>query len=255
MCLITFHIAQYPTYKLVLAANRDEVYARPTEAAHFWENQSTLLAGKDLEANGTWLGITKAGKIAAITNCHDGEFEEASHTKKKSRGKIVTNYLDSSLSPEDFLNELTAEKNAYLPFNVLLGTVDQLFHFNSREQNFTPLMPGTHSISNATLNTPWPKVSRTKEQINKLASEKDAYMESLFQMMMDETPAPDDQLPNTPLPLDLNRKVSAPFIKTDEFGTRCTTLILVDQENNVTFVERTYDDTQNYVDRTFEFTI
>ena len=255
MCLITFRIAQHPTYKLVLAANRDEAYARPTEAANFWKSQPTLLAGKDLEANGTWLGITKEGKIAAITNCHDGDFEEAIPAKKKSRGKIVTDYLASPLSPEDFLNELIEEKDAYLPFNVLLGTVDQLFHFNSLEQSFTPLKPGTHSISNATLNTPWPKVRRTKEQINKLASEKDAYMESLFQMMMDETPAPDDQLPNTPLPLDLNRKVSAPFIKTDEFGTRCTTLILVDQENNVTFVERTYDHTQNYVDRTFEFTI
>lgn len=253
MCLITFHIAQHPTYKLVLAANRDEAYDRPTKSAQFWETYPGLLAGKDLEANGTWLGITRDGKLAAITNCHDGEFFEAATPPKKSRGKIVMDYLTSNQTPEQYLEILKQNKMEYQPFNILLGTVDNLYHFNSRDQNSSQLPAGIHSVSNAALNTPWSKVVNTKRQLEQFSQEGKLYTEQLMQMMMDSTPAPDEELPNVPLPLEMRRKTSATFIQSETFGTRCTTILLVDWNNQVTFTERNYRSDGTYADKRFEF--
>lgn len=260
MCLITFRIAAHPTYKLVLAANRDEAYNRPTADAHFWPTYPSLLAGQDLEANGTWMGMTKSGKIAAITNCHDqaGNVDEQTYTAdsaKKSRGKIVTDYLTSDWTPEAYLEHLVAEKHAYQPFNILLGDINQLYHFNSREAAFSLLTKGTHSVSNATLNTPWPKVRKTKQTLDALLTEESLFLEDLFQMMHDATPAKDEELPSSPLPLELKRQVSANFIQTKDFGTRSTTVLLVDHQNNVTFVERIYQNGQYDREQVFTFEV
>lgn len=261
MCLITFRIANHPKYKLILAANRDEAYARPTEMASFWSEHPQLLAGKDLEANGTWLGITKDGRIAAITNCHEGtdKVEQITYTAdspKKSRGKIITDYLLSKKQPEIYLHELIKEKHAYQPFNILLGNADALYHFNSQEESFVQLHKGTHSISNASLDIPWPKVRKTKKQIDRILKGEDHYIESLFEMMMDQIPARDDELQYAAaLPLDLRRKTSAPFIKTEGFGTRSTTLLLVDYDDQVTFLERTYKKNDTSSDQMFHFKI
>lgn len=254
MCLITFRLASHPEYKLILAANRDESYERPTAPADFWQEYPTLLAGKDLEANGTWLGITKNGKIAVITNCHDAETINID-PQKRSRGKIITDYLASERTATHYLNQLIEQKNQYLPFNVLLGDVDKLYHFNSQDQSYTLLKKGTHSLSNATINTPWPKVTNTKKQIDHIFQASNDYIEKLFQMMMDQTPAPDQQLPDAPFPIETLRKISANFIDTEDFGTKSTTLLLVDHKNKVTFIERTYDLNQSSHDRSYQFQI
>lgn len=255
MCLITLQTASHPIYKIVLAANRDERYDRPTESATFWKDFPDLLAGRDLEAKGTWLGITKKGKIAAITNCYNGESISSNAHLKLSRGKIATDYLTTEVSPTKFLNNLLAKKKDYQPFNVLLGDIDSLYHFNSLEDSYSALLKGTNSVSNATLNTPWPKVTKTKREIEKILELSNDHIEELFQMMMDQSVAPDEQLLNIPLDIEERKKRSANFIVTEKFGTTITTLLLVDYDNNVTFIERTYSQNQIYEDLTFQFQI
>lgn len=252
MCLITFSLSSHPTYKLVLAANRDELYKRPTAPANFWPEYPDLLAGKDLQANGTWLGITKKGKIAAITNCYD-EGTLPSDTQKHSRGKIVIDYLTSEKTAVQYLDQLIIKKDQYLPFNVLLGDIDEIYHFNSQNQLYTLLQKGTHSLSNATINTPWPKVINTKTKMNRIMNTPNHYINQLFQMMMDQTPASDQQLPDASFPIEIKRKVSTNFIDTEDFGTRSTTLILVDHNHMVTFIERTYDSKYNSHDNSYHF--
>lgn len=254
MCLITFHYGQHERYKLILAANRDEAYNRSSAAADFWSSHPDLLAGKDLEASGTWFGITKDGKIAAITNCHGEEFAEPA-TDKQSRGHILTDYLTQNDSAENFIQALTKKKDAYQPFNVLLGSVDTLYHFNSLDTDFTALTKGTHSLSNATLNTPWPKVEKTRETLDIIIQSEKDYLNDLFAMMMDKTPAPDHKIPDAPLPLAIRRKASANFIETETFGTKSTTVLLVDWDNHVTYVERTYLIDEQFEDRTYRFQI
>lgn len=254
MCLITFRYGQHERYKLILAANRDEAYNRASVGADFWPSHPYLLAGKDLEANGTWLGITKDGKIAAITNCHGEEFTEPA-VDKLSRGHILTDYLTQNKSADIFIQELIKTKDHYQPFNVLLGTCDALYHFNSQDEVFTALPKGTHSLSNATLNTPWPKVKNTRKTLDLIIQSEEDYLSELFKMMMDKTPAPDNEIPDAPLPLTIRRKASANFIETEQFGTKSTTLLLVDWDNNVTYVERTYLPDEPFKDRTFNFQI
>ncbi|UJF15787.1 NRDE family protein [Jeotgalibaca sp. MA1X17-3] len=254
MCLITFHLSSHPTYKLILAANRDELYERPTAPANFWKEFPDLLAGKDLQAKGTWLGITKTGKIAAITNCYDAETLNST-TQKNSRGKIIIDYLTSKKTATQYLEQLITKKNQYLPFNVLLGDINKFYHFNSQNQSYTLLPKGTHSLSNATINTPWLKVTNTKEKLNMIIDTSNHYADQLFQMMMNQTPAPDQQLPDISLPIAIKRKVSANFIDTENFGTRSTTLILVDHNNMVTFIERTYDSKNNSQDHSYHFQV
>lgn len=254
MCLITFRYGHHDRYKLILAANRDEAYNRASAGANYWPSHSDLLAGRDLEANGTWFGITKDGKIAAITNCHGEEFVEPT-ADKQSRGHILTDYLTQDGSAEIFIQNLILNKDHYQPFNVLLGSVDTLYHFNSRDTDFTALTKGTHSLSNATLNTPWPKVKKTRETLDTIIQSEKDYLVDLFAMMMDKTPASDNEIPEAPLPLAIRRKASANFIETEHFGTKSTTVLLVDWDNNVTYVERTYLADDKSEDRTFHFQI
>lgn len=258
MCLLTFRIAQHPQYKLVLAANRDEKYARPAAAAHFWDTPSGLLAGKDLEANGTWLGISRQGKLAALTNCHDLPdeppeqlYEKPSH--KRSRGELVINYFRQQEGPADYIAGIRAAREEYEPFNLLIGTVEHLYHYNSRDDSLQLVSPGTHSLSNATLDTPWPKVRRTRERLDEILQSEQEYIEELFLMMRDQTPAPDEELPTVPLSLEQKRAVTAPFIVTEEFGTRNTTLLLVSHTNEVLFIERTYSTSGKFHDQQYCF--
>lgn len=258
MCLLTFRLAQHPDYKLVLAANRDEKYLRPAQAAHFWDDPKGLLAGKDLEANGTWLGIDRNGKIAALTNClqlPDDPPEELHDraSNKRSRGELVIGYFRSGRSPVEFIKQMQASREEYEAFNLLFGTVDQIYHYNSREDDLQLISPGTHSLSNASLDTPWPKTRKTLAKLDAILEEETDYIDELFQMMQDQTPAPDSELPPSPLPLAEKRAVTAPFIVTDHFGTRNTTILLVSKTNEVHFIERTYFSSKESRDEHFHF--
>ena len=162
MCIISFHLKQHPAYKLILIANRDEFYGRPTAKAHYWEDAPFLLAGRDLQAMGTWMGITKTGRLAALTNYRD---PKATIDHPKSRGKIVSNYLTSTIAPKNYLHSLKEEAHRYNGFNLLVGSVDDLYFYNKAENTIQSLKPGTYSVSNASLNTPWPKVIKAKHTL------------------------------------------------------------------------------------------
>lgn len=238
MCLISMQLSQHTSYKLILVANRDEQYDRPSLPAHFWLDHPNILAGKDLSENGTWLGITKQGRIAAVTNSYLTTTQESD--QKMSRGNLVMDYLTGSMGPNEYLEQVRQQRSDYNGFNLIVGSTDSLHHYNNILDEHSVLQTGNHAVSNATLDTPWPKVTRTKAAIAELTSSSPLDEETIFRIMADRMPPPDDQLPDLPLALPILRAVSANFIQTERYGTRSTTLILIDHSDQVTFVERSY---------------
>lgn len=251
MCLINFQFQSHPKYKLIVAANRDEFYGRPTAAAHFWEEKPEILAGRDMLQMGTWLGITKSGRFAALTNFRDPSEMDP---KKFSRGMIVRNFLAGTQSPEDFLKSLNNED--YTGFNVLVGDTHQLFYYNNLQGKITEVPPGTHGLSNHYLNTPWPKVIKGRQSLETYVSTvEEVQLDSLFRILSDAEQAPDQELPETGVGLDFERKLSSIFIKTPDYGTRSATVVLIDHDNHVTFAERTYEKGEFKEQKTFEFAV
>lgn len=253
MCIITFHYNDHVNYRLIVCANRDEFYDRPTAQAHFWEDKRDVLAGRDLEAMGTWLGMTKSGRFAALTNYRDPkEF----HKKRRSRGHIVANFLSSNDDPQSYLEEIQREKDEYNGFNVLCGTMHSLYYYSNRNDDIMRIPPGTHSISNHLINTPWPKVVRAKQMLKNYVSRvSEVKVEELFYQLKNNELAPDEQLPNTGIDRTLEKQLSPIFIQTDGYGTRSSTVILVTHDGEVTFVERTYQNGIFHDERTFQFNI
>ena len=253
MCLLSFHLKDHPTYKFIFTANRDEAYSRPTKEAHFWDDHPYLLGGRDLEAMGTWLGITKSGRFAALTNYR--EFPNQS-TNKISRGNIVTSFLTSNMTPTEFLNDIDNHKDQYDGFNVVVGSVNELYYYSNRQQKMTPIKSGTHALSNAFLNTEWPKTVLLKNNLKQhVENNEQSDIEGLLTMMNDSTIAADELLPNTGVGLPLERILSPIFIQSENYGTKSTTVILVTHDNEVTFVERTYEKGQFLKDNQFKFTL
>ena len=251
MCLINFQFHDHPNYKLIVVANRDEFYDRKTEPAHFWEDAPNLLAGRDLLGLGTWLGITKEGKFAALTN-YRNPFEVA--VGKTSRGEIVQKYLAGSLSAEEYLKSLDRNKEMYSGFNLILGNPEKLYYYNNIEGDITGIDPGTHGLSNKFLNTAWPKVIKGRESLKAYSlKKKEVQLDELFAIMTDAEIALDEDLPNTGIDIELERSLSALFIKIPNYGTRCSTIVLVDHTNQVTFAERTYMKGEFSSDKRFSF--
>lgn len=223
---------------MIVAANRDEFYNRPTAPAHFWEDEPHILAGRDLSQMGTWLGITKEGRFAALTNYRDPAHMGAGEV---SRGAIVHNYLAGNTASEQFLTSLHAERENYTGFNLLVGNPDELFYYNNIQGDIQKVSAGTHGLSNHLLNTPWPKITKGKKSLNNYVMSQDKVeLNSLFTILMDDQIAPDETLPETGVGLDLERKLSPLFIKTADYGTRSSAIVLVDRNNQITFAERTY---------------
>lgn len=239
MCLINFHIHEHPTYKLIIAANRDEFYERPTAQAHFWDDNNTILAGRDLRQMGTWLGVSKQGRFAALTNIRDPKQNESN---KRSRGEIVSNYLTSSLSPIEYLEQLHTQHDQYNGFNVLVGNQEHLYYYNNLNMQMTRIPNGTHGVSNHLLNTPWPKVTQGKVLLHQyVSSQKTIRINDLFEILGNQHKAEDLNLPQTGVGIELERELSPLFIKTETYGTRSSTVVLIDKDDQVTFAERTYD--------------
>ncbi|MFS0574011.1 NRDE family protein [Sporosarcina sp. 179-K 3D1 HS] len=253
MCLINFHFQDHPIYHLIVAANRDEFYERPTAPAHFWEDKPNLLAGRDLSQHGTWLGVTKDGRFAALTNFRDVNQKT---NDVRSRGEIVTDFLDSDVTASEFLQALQQKREEYAGFNVIVGTPDELLYYSNIQNEVATISPGTHGLSNHFLDTPWPKVVRGKAGVQEVATQNCAIQpDILFDVLANAEPFPDEQLPNTGVGEELERVLSSLFIQSEGYGTRSSTVLLVDHENNVTFVERTYQDGHFIEDRTFTFQI
>lgn len=251
MCLINFQYKEHPKYKLIVAANRDEFYGRPTQQAHFWEDEPSILAGRDLQQGGTWLGITKTGRFAALTNFRDPSKPEAG---KISRGALVRDFLAGTSSPPDFLAELSPSD--YTGFNLLIGDSSGLFYYNNLQSETSEISPGTYGLSNHFLDTPWPKVVKGKKYLSEyLSSHEEIELDALFTILANSEQANDAELPHTGIGLDFERKLSAMFIKTPDYGTRSASVVLIDYDDNIIFAERTYEKGERSGEQVFKFKI
>ncbi len=237
MCLITFSYKQHPRYQLIFAANRDEKYDRPTREAQFWDENPEILAGKDLQAGGTWMGITKSGTWGAITNFRNPSIRR---DDPPSRGHLVLDYLKNGEQPVTYLQNLHPKADQYMGFNLLVGSPNQLGYYSNQQNEIQLLDSGLYGLSNHLLDTSWPKVERAKDRLSELIQNNSIAEETLFALLADDHEAPEDQLPSTGIPLEIERKVSPVFIKGEDYGTRCSTVLLVDVEGQVTYVERRF---------------
>jgi uncharacterized protein with NRDE domain len=204
-------------WPLWVAANRDEFRARPAAPAAWWPEG--VLAGRDLTAGGTWLGVTRAGRFAALTNFRD---PKAPITGARSRGALPVGFLVGEVGPRAYLERVREERDQYGGFNLLVGTPDALFWYGSRPDRLEPVAPGAHALSNADLDTPWPKVRRLAERVQTAEAD-----EALLEALVDRELAPDDALPDTGVGLAVERALSAAFIDLPDadYGTRCTTVL------------------------------
>jgi uncharacterized protein with NRDE domain len=237
MCLIFTAAEAHPQFKLIIAANRDEFYDRPSGAASFWPEAPQLLAGRDLRAGGTWLGITKTGRIAALTNYRD---PDANKTAAPSRGHLVSDFLLSEMEPVRYLERISSDANRYNGFNLLVGQGPNLYCFSSRTGIIQTLEPGIHGLSNQLLDTPWPKVEKGKRALAAILAGADVHPDDLLRILDDRTPAPDGSLPDTGVGLEMERMLSPVFVSSPDYGTRSSTVILLDQTNRVLFAERSF---------------
>jgi uncharacterized protein with NRDE domain len=239
MCLLVAAYRLHPEFPLIVAANRDEFFHRPTAPAHYWDNDSGILAGRDLEHGGTWMGVSKTGRFAALTNVRD---PKAFRADAKSRGLIVSNFLASKKTPAEFLMRLASECGDYNGFNLILGGEKPLFYFNSVTKKTIALAPGIYGLSNDQLDTPWPKVTRAKVGLaQSLSKESTALETTLFDLLRDNTKAADSELPDTGVGIEKERWLSPIFIRAKEYGTRCSTLLLTRRDGEVQYIERTFD--------------
>lgn len=238
MCLILFAYNMHPSYRLILAANRDEFYDRPSMPADFWTKHPQVLAGLDLKEKGTWLGVNKEGKFAAITNYRDPLSWKAD---APSRGKLVSRFLTGHSGAEEYLKKISAEAPKYNGFNLLLGDADGLFVYSNRGEA-QKLSAGIYGLSNRLLDTPWPKVKRGKKLLKATLTQKgDELEEALFVLLADRHVPPDSRLPETGVNLEWERILSPMFITSPVYGTRSSTILLIGKNKRVKFVEKVYN--------------
>jgi len=253
MCLIVIAWQVHPAFPLVVAANRDEWRDRPAEPAHFWPDHPELLAGRDLKAGGTWMGITKSGRFAAVTNFRDPSDRR---NKGPSRGALVSDFLLGVGPPETFLGELAPRASQYDGFNLIVGDRDALFYFGSRQADahaITAIAPGIHGLSNHVLDEPWPKVGRARAAMIAAAADAEP-APRLFAMLSDTVGAPDEDLPDTGVGLEMERFLAPPLIIGPAYGTRASTVLTVAIDGRAALEERTLDASGHPTEtRTFTF--
>lgn len=238
MCLILFAWKMHQNFPLVLAANRDEFYERPSAPADFWDDAPDLLAGRDLRDGGTWLGITRGGRVAALTNYRD---PASLKIRAPSRGMLVSDYLRGRENPGAYLGRIAPEADRFNGFNLLVGDPDELFCFSNRGAREL-LQPGIYGLSNRLLDTPWPKVVQGKRVLKALLQgEKGLPPEALFALLADRTRSPEGRLPDTGVGLEWERLLSPLFIESPAYGTRSSTVLLIDRNGSVTFIERVFN--------------
>jgi Uncharacterized conserved protein len=239
MCLIVFAYNAHPSYRLILAANRDEFYDRPSSPADFWEDAPQILAGKDLKEGGTWLGITREGKFAAITNYRD---PASWKNNAPSRGKLVSRYISGNQNANNYLENIPRQTDKYNGFNLILGDRSNLFTFSNRGGEKQKLNAGIYGLSNHLLDTPWPKVVRGRKALKAALDKKGNNLEdALFTLLADRHISPDNKLPATGVDLDWERVLSSIFITSPNYGTRSSTILLIGKNKHVKFIEKVFD--------------
>lgn len=255
MCLILFSYKTHPRYKLIVTANRDEFYERPTSIANFWEDNRNIIAGRDLEAKGTWMGMNKkTGNLSMLTN-----YRDLANIKvdAPSRGALVSDFLTHDLSVEDYYLDKGKSLADHNGFNLVYGQADNLYYTSNEFKGGLKTIPdGIYGLSNHLLNTSWPKVNKGKLKLAAITERRNFEVEHLFEAMYDDERAPDANLPDTGIGLDKERMLSSMFIKSSTYGTRCTTVILVDNNDKVLFAERTYNtSTFDYTTQYYKFKV
>ena len=220
-----------------MAGNRDEFYARPASPAAFWPDHPLVFAGRDLEKGGTWLGVTRQGRFAALTNIRD---PAAKKNNPKSRGHLVSGFLFGNQEPEDYLARVATEAHEYDDFNLIVAHRSVSASLNSRERTTTRLAPGIYGLSNHLLDTPWPKVLRAKAAFAALLGSSHLDTGQFLPLLADETPAPDGDLPHTGVSMEWERTLSPVFIAAPGYGTRASTVLLVHRNGSIHFHERSF---------------
>jgi uncharacterized protein with NRDE domain len=224
----------HPDYKLMLVANRDEYYKRPSTPLHKWNEG--FFAGKDLKEGGTWLGFHPSGRFAALTNFRDYENERDT---ARSRGELVSGFLDSDLSPIEYLQEIESKKHLYNGFNLIVAERDTMCVFSNYKEGIDTVGAGLHAISNSFLDTPWPKVISAKADFRRFLLQNHRDVDSYLGLLQSKTLAPDSLLPETGLPFHLEKAVSSQFIHVDDYyGTVNTTVVLWKHDGEVIMKER-----------------
>jgi uncharacterized protein with NRDE domain len=238
MCLALIAFALHPRYRIVIAANRDEYHARPAAPAAWWDEG--FLAGRDLKEGGTWLGIDRRGRFALLTNVRDPSRHDAN---APTRGNLVPRFLLDRAPPPVALASLVAGGARHNGFNLVAGNASELHWGSNRAASPAGLAPGIHGLSNHLLDTPWPKVERTKAALARWCREGvDADdLAPVFALLRDTRQAPDEALPSTGIPRERERLLSSPFIVSATYGTRCTTVVTVGHDGVVRLVERSFD--------------
>ena len=237
MCILFTAINQHPDYPLIICANRDEYYSRPTQAASFWSDNPSIFAGRDLQAGGTWLGINLQGQFAALTNIRTGTSEP---DKKKSRGELVV----KALQQNETVNQqwLIEHRFDYNPFNLIFGPLDALQCFNSRNSQLKALSTGFHAISNGDLDDTWPKMAHGLKQLKTTIGQSRAIStDNLLSILQDQSKAPQALLPDTGIDIAIETLLSSIFITSETYGTRSSAVILCDNNRNIQFYEAEYD--------------
>tara|TARA_R110001599_G_scaffold353459_1_gene592706 strand:- start:419476 stop:420252 length:777 start_codon:yes stop_codon:yes gene_type:complete len=242
MCLLIFSHRVNSRYPLVLAANRDEFHARPTAAATFWPEHPQLLAGRDLEQGGTWMGLTRKGRFAAITNCRD---PARTAPAPRSRGELPLGFLTGSQDPASYLADLIPIAQQYAGFNLLVGTAEKLWYLtnspSAKQCEPALLAPGLYGLSNAQLDTPWPKVVLGKQRLQTLLGSDVLGHDELAAVVADRALADSSVLHQLGLTDDMAQVLSSQFITTASYGTRSCTTLWQDRAGQASWRESTFD--------------
>jgi uncharacterized protein with NRDE domain len=239
MCLILFAWQTHPRYSLVVAANRDEFHQRPSAAAHFWPDEPEILAGRDLQAGGTWLGVTRSGRFAAITNYREPAAPEL--PLERSRGHLVRDYLAGEKEPLDHARELAGKRFSYRGYNLLLGSPGALVYVSNRYEDVTGVAAGVHGLSNHLLDTDWPKVHSGRERLRRLLETEHFDADGLFDLLTDRSMTPGEMPDELASGLAPEQLMKHYFILSPVYGTRCSTVLLLGRDGSLQFHERQFN--------------
>lgn len=234
MCLIVFAWRPHHALPLIVAANRDEFYDRPTLPLGHWEDAPDIVAGRDLQAGGTWMGVSTSGRFAALTNIR----VPGAAAGSRSRGELPERYLRGQLSPEAYLKELAGHLQHYAGFNLLVGDADELWYLNSHAAVPEKILPGVYGLSNAALDSPWPKLLRARAALQNQLDVHEA--ENLLRLLGDPELAADAELPSTGVPYEWEKRLSGIFITSKDYGTRASTVLIKREDGSLDITERSF---------------
>jgi uncharacterized protein with NRDE domain len=245
MCLLVLAWRAHPRYRLVLAANRDEYHERLSDSLARWPPPADILAGRDQRAGGTWLGLDRARRYGVVTN-----FRELQRPRRSapSRGRLIPDYLSGAVGPEEYLARLETDAPGYSGFNLVIGDLEQLWYASNRMDRFAQaLPPGIHGLSNELLDSPWPKLKRVRQGFEKwlerqagAPDDSGPVVNELLALLADGTPAPEGS-PSTGLSPDWERTLSSPFVTHPTYGTRCSSVLLLEPSGAAVMFERRFD--------------